>query len=154
MVGSLEEAGLCVRYAVDATDALQAVRDPRCRALVVALPEHASCELIRAVYASNDDIPIVMVTDPHATITEAAGVMMVRRPLVAHELIGAVLEQVLREGSDAPPSHHYHLAESALAAAELACLCRRHAVALGENTAHLLPFRRRMADLQAQLGID
>jgi hypothetical protein len=93
-------------------------------------------------------LPTVLVVDPAAPrgLDEDCAVL-VKRPLDPRQLLGSVVELVLRtDDLAAPAPRHGTTAELGIAAARLACLYNRHSAAAATGAARLAH------DLKRQIG--
>ena len=93
-------------------------------------------------------LPTVLVVEPAASRRSTRiALFSVKRPLDPRQLLGCVVELVLREDDLAAPApRHGTAAELGIAAARLACLHNRHSAAAATGAARLAQ------DLKRQIG--
>lgn len=147
IMSTLREAGFA---AVSATDGLAAaaLRRGRFAAAVVALAEEDAPAAVAELRLLQPGLPTVLVVDPAASraLDEDCAVF-VKRPLDPRQLLGCVVELVLRtDDLAAPAPRHGTTAELGIAAARLACLHNRHSAAAATGAARLAQ------DLKRQIG--
>ena len=125
----LREAGFGVVAAAEERGAAAALDREGFAAAVVALPNAGGIPFVHRARRRQPDLRALVVVDPAAiALADEDCASLVKRPFDPRELLGCLFELVLREddGAAAPPSH---AAELGIAAAKLACLYNRHAIA-------------------------
>ena len=146
IMSTLRGAGFA---AVPATDraAAAALRCQRFAAAVVALAEAEAPGLVAELRLLQPGLPMVMIVDPAASRALDECAVLVKRPLDPRQLLGCVVELVLRtDDLAAPAPRHGTTAELGIAAARLACLHNRHSAAAATGAARLAQ------DLKRQIG--
>ncbi len=128
---TLREAGFTAVAAADGDGAMAALRRERFAAAVIAMAGDTGVALMHTARRVQPRVPALLVLEPAAMrLTDGDGATIIKRPLDPRQLLGCVFELVLREddavASPAPPSH---AAELCIAAARLACLQNRRAIA-------------------------
>lgn len=147
IAATLREAGFA---AVEAADAARAEAPPvePFAAAVLALPDDGAVGGLRSAEDLDPGLPAVLIGGPAARpILQDAGATLLERPLDPRRLLGCVVELVLpEEGPPGQGSRLRHTAELGIAAARLACLCNRRAVAAAAGAGRLAQ------DLTRQIG--
>lgn len=147
IMSTLREAGFA---AVSATAASPAavLRRRRFAAVVVALAEEDAPGTVAELHLLQPGLPTVLVVDPAASrVLDEDCAVLVKRPLDPRQLLGSVVELVLRTDDLAGPApRHGTAAELGIAAARLACLYNRHSAAAATGAARLAQ------DLKRQIG--
>lgn len=148
IVSVLGEAGFVTVAAADRRGATVALRRERFAAILVALAGAAGSELVEAARRLQRRVPVLLLQEPTALPVAGDGdAVMVNRPLDPRLMLECVFEAVLRDaGRGRPARRHGAAAESGIAAAKLACLYQRHAVACAAGA------RRLAHDLARQIG--
>jgi len=147
IMSTLREAGFA---AVSATEGLAAaaLRGGRFAAAVVSLTEEDASGAAAELRLLQPGLPMVLVVDPAASrALDADCAVFVKRPLDPRQLLGCVVDVVLRTDELAVPApRHGTAAELGIAAARLACLYNRHSAAAATGAARLAQ------DLKRQIG--
>jgi DNA-binding response OmpR family regulator len=146
IVATLGEAGFA---AISATRAsARKLWRGRVAAAVVALAEADALAAVIELRLLQPGLPTVVVVEPtESRPLEEDCATVVKRPLDPRQLLGCVVELVLRTDELAAPApRHSTAAELGIAAARLACLYNRHSVAAAAGAARLAQ------DLKRQIG--
>jgi DNA-binding response OmpR family regulator len=122
----LREAGFAVVASADERGAAAALDREAFAAAVIALPNGTGIGLVHRARRRRPELRALLIVDAaEIALADEGCASLVKRPFDPRQLLGCVFELVLREEA-APPSH---AAELGIAAAKLACLYSRHAVA-------------------------
>jgi hypothetical protein len=125
-----------------------ALRRQRFAAAVVTLAEEDAAGAVAELRLLQPGLPTVLVVDPAAS--RAVGedcAVLVKRPLDPRQLLGCVVELVLRtDDLAAPAPRHGAAAELGIAAARLACLYYRRSAAAASGAARLAQDLNRQID--------
>lgn len=147
IMSTLREAGFAAVSATAASsDAI--LRRRRFAAAVVALPEEDAPGTVAELRLLQPGLATVRIVEPAVSrgLDEDCAAL-VKRPLDPRQLLGSVVELVLRTDDVAGPAPgHGTAAELGIAAARLACLYNRHSAAAGSGAARLAQ------DLKRQIG--
>jgi DNA-binding response OmpR family regulator len=149
------EAGFAVVAATAEPDAMAALRHGRFAAAVIALAPDNGVALVRTVRQAQPGLPALLVLEPAAMrLIDEDCATIVKRPFDPRRLLGCVFELVLRD--DEPHDSrlgHIHAAELGIAAARLACLCNRRAIAAAAGASRLAQeLTRQIGDLRTIHG--
>ena len=147
ITSTLREAGFA---AVSATDcsAAAGLRGRQFAAAVIALAEEDASEAVAELRLLQPGLPTVLIVDPAASrALDEDCTVLVKRPLDPRQLLGCVVELVLRtDNLAASAPRHGTAAELGIAVARLACLYNRHSAAAATGAARLAH------DLRRQIG--
>lgn len=129
IAATISEAGFAVTATAKRSGALAALTRQRFTAIVSALRSDDGSEFLRQARRCQPGLAAVLVLAPPALHVDAMDdVSVVKRPLDPRRLLRCVFELVLREGGPGDGLHS-RAAELGIAAAQLACLDHRRAVA-------------------------
>jgi CheY-like chemotaxis protein len=147
----VEEAGVTAVMAGD--DAVAMLRQTGIAGAVVALPERAMRDFLDRAAVRAPHAKLLVVCDAHAMAVEDGRVSVAHRPLDPRELIGGVIDLMLREDPHNAAPRHGLAAELGIATAKLACLCRREASAASVGAGRLMhDMAAQIADMRAGLA--
>jgi len=140
----IEEAGVTAVIATG--DSVALLREGGVAGAVVALADGAARRFLRRAAVEAPRAKLLLVSDIHSMGGDDDRVPVVQRPLEGRELIGGVLDMILREEAHEAAPQHGVAAELSITAAKLACLCMR------ETSAAACGAGRMIRDLSAQIA--
>lgn len=144
----LRGAGFAAVRAAEDRAALSALQRERFAAAVVALPAGRGIDIVRAGLSEQPQLPALLVLETAAIpLVAEDGIAIIERPFDPRRLLGSLFELILRDadGRRTAPQRR-HAAECGIAAAKLACLDQRHAIAAASGASRLAH------DLARQIG--
>lgn len=154
IASTLRGAGFAVVTATDEHSAEPALRREGFAAVVIALPERRGTEFLHRARGIDRGLRgLVVLGAAEMPLLDEECATLIKRPFDTRELLGCLFELVLREEASADPLPHSAAAEFGIAAARLACLRNRLAIAVAAGAGRLAQeISRQIGDAQSPDG--